>query len=174
MPVTSSRRTFVSIAALLLTATASGVQAQFGGRSRSRGDSSGNGSQRSGDQRCTNPALVDPAGAIERELPSLRIDLKLTADQTPLFDSFERQVHNTAEAGRTRARHLSAFRIDDGNTVPANLVLSTIANDDAERADAARLALDRMTVLYAGLTPDQQRQFDRRIIQALREPLGNS
>ena len=171
----SSRRTFVSIAALL-TATASGAWAQFGGHSRNRGDSSGTGSQRSGDsnQRGTNPALVDPAGAIERELPSLRIDLKLTADQIPLFDSFERQVHSTAQAGRTRARHLSAFRIDDGSTVPANLVLSTIANDDAERADAARLALEKMTVRYAGLTPDQQRQFDRRIIQALREPLGNS
>lgn len=176
MLVKSSRRTFVSTAALFLTATASSVQAQFGGRSRDRGDGNGTRSQRSGDsnQRVTNPTLVDPAAAIERELPSLRIDLKLTADQTPLFDSFERQVRNTAEAGRSRARHLSGFRIDDGSAVTADKVLSMIADDDAQRADAARLALEKMTVLYAGLAPDQQKQFDRRIIQALREPLGNS
>jgi hypothetical protein len=34
--------------------------------------------------------------------------------------------------------------------------------------------LDRMTTLYAALTPDQRKQLDRRIIQSLREPLGPS
>jgi Spy/CpxP family protein refolding chaperone len=53
-------------------------------------------------------------------------------------------------------------------------VLSTIADDDTQRADATRLALERMSALYAVLTPDQRKQFDRRIIQSLREPLGNS
>ena len=165
-----SRRTFVSTAALFLTASASSVQAQFGGRSRDRG------SQHSGDsnQHVTNPTLVDPVAAIERDLPSLRIDLKLTADQKPLFDSFERQVHNTAEAGRSRARHLSGLRNDDGSSVSADTVFGTIADDDTQRAEAARLALDKMTALCAALAPDQQKQFDRRIIQALREPLGNS
>ena len=85
------------------------------------------------------PPLLDPVVAIERELPSLRIDLKLTADQTPLFDSFERQVRNTAEAGRVRNRHLSAFRVDEGSTVTADAVLGTIADDDTQRADATRL-----------------------------------
>jgi len=166
----------VSATALVAGAFATSASAQFGNRQRNPGDGGSKNSQRSGDSnpRVAAPPVVDPAAALERELPSLRIDLKLGAEQSPLFDSFERQVHSTAEAGRTRARHLSAFRIDDGSTVPANQVLSTIANDDAERADAARLALDKMTVLYAALTPDQQRQFDRRIIQALREPLGNS
>jgi len=72
------------------------------------------------------------------------------------------------------ARHLFAFRNDDGSTVTADKVLNTIADEDAQRADAARLALEKMTALYAALTADQQKQFDRRIIQALREPLGNS
>lgn len=176
MPVKHSRRTLVSAAALLLAATASGVQAQFGGRSRDRGDSGGSRSPRSGEsnQRGANSTLLDPVTAIERELPSLRIDLRLTADQTPLFDSFERQVRTAADAGRSRARHLSAFRIDDGGTVTADRVLGTIADDDGQLADAARLALERMNALYAALSPDQQKQFDRRIIQALRDPLGNS
>jgi hypothetical protein len=69
MVIKPSRRTFVSTAALFLTASASSVQAQFGGRSRDRG------SQHSGDsnQHDTNPTLVDPVATIERELPSLRI-----------------------------------------------------------------------------------------------------
>lgn len=170
------RRTFTSIAALLLSAVASRAGAQYGGRQRDRGDT---GSQRSSRQGSDNPRAavqspLDPAAAIERELPSLRIDLKLTGDQAPLFDSFERQVRNAAEAGRLRARHLSSFRLDDGAAVTADTVLSTFANDDSQRADAARLALERMTALYAALTPDQRNQFDRRIIQALREPLGSS
>jgi len=49
-----------------------------------------------------------------------------------------------------------------------------VADDDVQRADSTRLALERMTAFYGVLTPDQQKQFDRRIIQALREPLGSS
>jgi LTXXQ motif family protein len=143
---------------------------------RPRSDTGSTHSPRSGDSapRATAPPLVDPVIAVERELPSLRIDLKLTNDQAPMFDGFERQVRNAAEAGRMRNRHLSAFRVDEGSTVTANTVFSTIADDDALRADETRLALEKMTALYGVLTPDQRKQFDRRIIQALREPLGNS
>jgi hypothetical protein len=171
-----SRRSFMSIAALFASAVAASAHAQYGGRSRDRGDSGSMRSSRSGDAnpRAATQPLLDPVAAVEHELPSLRIDLKLTAEQSPLFDSFERQVRNAAEAGRLRARHLSAFRIDDGSTVTANAVLGTIADDDTQRADAGRLALERMTALYAALTPDQRTQFDRRIIQSLREPLGTS
>ena len=171
-----SRRSFQRIAAALITsAVATNAVAQIGGRPRDRGDSGAKGSARPGD---TNPRaaapLVDPVAALERELPSLRIDLKLTADQTPLFDSFERQLRSTAEAGRMRARHLSSIRVGDNSTATADTVLGTIADDDTQRAEAARLALDRMTALYAALTADQKKQFDRRIIQSLKEPLGNS
>ena len=73
-----------------------------------------------------------------------------------------------------RARHLSSIRVGDNSTDTADTVLGTIADDDTQRAEAARLALDRMTALYAALTADQKKQFDRRIIQSLKEPLGNS
>ena len=171
-----SRRSFVSIAALLGSTVAASVYAQYGGRPRGGGDAGATRPARPGDDnlRGAAPPLVDPLAAVERELPSLRIDLKLSGDQTPLFDSFERQVRNAADAGRMRARHLSAFRVGDTNSVTADAVLGTIADDDTQRADAARLALERMTALYAALTPDQRKQFDRRIIQSLREPLGSS
>jgi hypothetical protein len=171
-----SRRTFLSSAALLAGAVAASAHAQTGQRPQR-----GSGSQpptRSGDADLRGSGaprpLTDPLGAVERELPSLRIDLKLTAEQSPLFDSFERQVRNAAEAARVLARHVSAFRVGDASTLSADTVLGTIVDDDTQRAAEVRLALERMTALYAALTPEQRRQFDRRIIQALREPLGNS
>jgi hypothetical protein len=171
-----SRRAFMSMAAFFASAVAASAHAQYGGRPRERGDTGSMRSARPGDadSRIATQPLFDPVAAVERELPSLRIDLKVTADQAPLFDSFERQVRNAADAGRMRARHLSAFRVGDASTVTAAAVLGTIADDDTQRADAARLALERMTALYATLTPDQRTQFDRRIIQSLREPLGSS
>jgi LTXXQ motif family protein len=171
-----SRRKFISTAALVASAVAGTASAQFGGRPRDRSDSGSARSAKPGDssQRAAMQQLFDPVIAIERELLSLRIDLKVTADQATLFDSFERQVRNAAEAGRMRARHLAAFRTEEGGTVTADTIFGTIAEDDAERAEASRLALERMTALFEALTPDQRKQFDRRMIQSLREPLGNS
>lgn len=171
-----TRRWFVSFSALCASAAAVGAHAQFGGRSRDRGDS---GSMRSshgatGSSRAAAPRLGDPVVAVERELPSLRIDLKLTADQEPLFDSFERQLRDAAEDGRLRDGHVLAFRSDDGSTVTADAVLGTLASDDAGRADAMRLAGERMKALYATLTEEQRKQFDQRIVQSLRDPLGTS
>ena len=74
-----------------MSAVAPWASAQYGGRQRDRGDTGACASRQGGDNaRATTQLLLDPAVAIERELPSLRIDLKLTTDQTPLFDSFER------------------------------------------------------------------------------------
>ena len=176
MGIRPSRRAFLSLAALVTSAVTTSATAQFGGRSRERG---GSGSMRSAHPGYTTPRnavqpVLDPLAAIERELPSLRIDLKLTPEQAPFFDSYERQVRNAANAERMRPRHLSAFRTDDGNTVKASAVLGTIADDDTQRAEAARAALENMEALYAALTPDQRKQFDARVIQSLREPLGSS
>jgi len=107
-------------------------------------------------------------------LPSLRIDLKLTPEQASYFDSYERQMRLAANAVRLRARHVDAYRTDDGSTVKAAAILRTIADDDADRADADRLAIERLDALYAVLTPDQQKQFDTRTIQSLRDPLGTT
>ena len=112
--------------------------------------------------------------AVERELLSLRLDLRMTAAQSALFDGFERQVRNAAATDRMRSGHLSAFRLDDGSSPSASAVFGTLADDDVQRADAARLALERMTDFYAALTTEQQRQFDQRIIQSVRVPLGAS
>lgn len=165
-----SRRSFASFATLSACTVAASAFAQFTPHVRQRGDS---GSQRSA-QGSRSPGIFDPIAAVEHELPSLRVDLKLTADQAPLFDAFERQVREMAEAGRSRARHLASFRSGEAASLTADAVLGTFVADDTQRADAARLALERMTALYGALTPEQQKRFDQRIVESLREPLGTS
>ena len=163
------------MAGTMLFACFAVANAQFAGRQHDRADaSSPRSAGRSDATARAAEAPLDAVAAIEHELPSLRVDLRLTADQAPSFNSFEREIRDAAEAGRRRSQHLVAFRVDDGSTVRADLVLETIADDDSQRADATRLALNRMTMLYAALTPEQRAQFDGRIIQSLREPLGGS
>ncbi len=130
--------------------------------------------QDQGAQKPMNSPVADPMAAIERELPSLRIDLKLNEKQTALFDRFERKVHEAAGSARSRMRHLSAFKLDDGSTVSATSIVGTVASDDIERAEAMRGANDTLEDLYASLQPEQRRQLDRRIMVAMRDPLGNS
>ena len=166
------RRYFTIVSAIALASSANRAFAQFGGRQR-------NGEPRSrmqGEQngRTPPPALNDPMIAIDRELPSLRVDLNLSPDQAALFDSFAREVRDAADVARTRPRRLSALRSDDVNATKAAMLLGTIADDDAQRAEATRQALETAKALLGALTPEQQRQFDRRIAQSLREPLGTS
>ena len=170
---TATRRRLLSFMAAGAATLAFAAHAQWGGRGHSRGEGA---SARSGSASEPGtrvpPAPADPLAAVERELPSLRIDLKLTAEQGPLFDSFERQVRNAAEAARLRARHVAAYRTDDASAITAKAIVGTLADDDDQRAEAARQSLARLTALYETLSPDQRTQFDRRIIQALRDPLG--
>ena len=167
-----SRRSFASLMALSACTAAAGAFAQYAPHVRQRGDSGAQRSARADASR--SPGMFDPVAAVEHELPSLRVDLNLTGDQAPLFDAFERQVREAAEAGRARARHLASFRSGEAATLNADAVLGMFVADDAQRAGAVRLALERMTALYGALTAEQQKQFDRRIVESLREPLGTS
>ncbi len=178
------------LALLLISALfflqASESWAQFpgaGGGGRRGGQGGGQGgeqhqqprqNQEQRDQKPQVSPVADPMAAVERELPSLRIDLKLDEKQSALFDRFERKVHEAAGSARSRMRHLSAFKLDDGSTVSATSIVATIATDDIERADAMRGAGDGLEDLYASLQPEQRRQLDRRIMMAMRDPLGNS
>lgn len=166
-----SRRSFVSMAALVAGSTAVHAYAQLGGHEHASTHAA---HAIDADPRIGAQALVDPVVAIERALPALRGDLALSAEQTPLFDRFEHEIRAAAEDGRIRGRHLSALRADSGNSMKAEKVLGTIAADDTRRADASRQALARMKTLRAALRVDQQRRFDQRIVQSLREPLGTS
>ncbi|HEX4858041.1 MAG TPA: Spy/CpxP family protein refolding chaperone [Usitatibacteraceae bacterium] len=119
-------------------------------------------------------AVTDPIAALERELPSLRLDLKLDGPQAALFDSFQRAVRDASEAARARLKQLMAFRLDDASTVSAASIVQAVADADQARAAAMAAVIARMDALYASFSADQRKMFDRRVMQSQREPLGNS
>lgn len=164
------------LAAMLFGITV--AHAQYGGKQRGtigNGDSPKRDAARSESvAKQTATPLTDPMLAIERELTSLRIDLKLSPEQTTFFDSFDREVRNAARVTRERIRQLSGFRLDDGSTVAAASIVATIADADTQRAESMRQVLTKLEALQAAFTPEQRKQLDRRVVQAMREPLGNS
>jgi hypothetical protein len=167
---------FVFFATVLLGIT--DAHAQFGGKQRG-GGGSGESAKREAPRKdeitkSGPPPITDPMLAIEREMTSLRIDLKLTSEQSPFFDSFDREVRNVARVSRERTRQLAGFRLDDGSTVAATSIIATISDADSLRAESMRQVAVKLDALQSALTPDQRRQFDRRIVQSMREPLGNS
>ncbi|MBL8519436.1 MAG: hypothetical protein JNK75_02085 [Betaproteobacteria bacterium] len=163
------------LAGALDTHAQSGPRGGRGGPGGPGGEGRGNAQQAPrGDARPQAAPVTDPMAALERELPSLRLDLKLASDQTALFDSFSRSVRDAAEAARARVKRLHAFNFDDTSTVSAASIVQTVTEADVARAEAMRATGERMDVLYATFNPDQRRLFDRRIMQSQREPLGNS
>ena len=168
--------------AFLLSATCLGMadaNAQYGGRQRG-GTGVGESARRdpSRNESATKPgpaaAAADPMLAIEREMTSMRIDLKLTFEQIALFDSLEREVRNAARASRERTRQIAGFRVDDGSTVAATSIITTIVDADTRRADSMREVAVKLDALQAAFSPELRKQFDRRIMQAIRDPLGTS
>lgn len=124
--------------------------------------------------RSQTAPVTDPIAALERELPSLRLDLKLEREQTALFDSFTRAVRDAGEAGRARVKQLYAFKFDDGSTVSAASIVQTVSEADQARASAMRAVVEKLDAVYSTFNADQRRLFDRRVMQSQREPLGNS
>lgn len=155
------------------------ANAQYGGRQRG-GAGAGESAKRdqsrneSAAKSSTAAAPADPMLAIEREMTSMRIDLKLTGEQTALFDSLERDVRNAARASRDRTRQIAGFRADDGSKVAATSIIATIVDADTQRAESMRQVAVKLDALQAAFSPELRKQFDRRIMQAIRDPLGTS
>lgn len=166
------------LAALLVSAAA---QAQFppgGGGGRSRG---GEGGPKGKPERTverapsgkTSPAS-DPIAAIHRELPSLRIDMKIAGEQVPLWNAFAAGVRQVNDIAQARVRREAAIRPDDAPEPPPVLAfIAALAEEDAQRIEAMRELKARVAALVEVLTPEQRKMFDRRIAQSQREPLGN-
>lgn len=114
----------------------------------------------------------DPLAALERELPSLRVDLKIAGEQAPLWESFERQVRDIAELGRTRQKHLLAPLQADKPAPPAMTLVSAWANDDRARAVAMDALVPKLEALQGVLSEGQRKELDRRIVLSQTEPLN--
>ncbi len=157
----------------LLLALALPSLAQFGGgQGRTRSSERGT---RAADHPATRAQMpADPIFALERELPSLGVDLKLTGEQAILWDSFVRSARDTAEISRARMRQLAALRSEQAKAVTALALIGAATDTDLRRADAMKTLLANLTALYQTLSPQQKSLLDRRFVQAQTDPLGTS
>jgi hypothetical protein len=110
--------------------------------------------------------------ALERELPSLRVDLKITAEQGAFWESFERQVRDVAELGRARQKHLLTPLEADKPAPPAMSLVSAWATDDRARAAAMDALVPKLEALQLALNETQRKELDRRIVLSQTEPMN--
>jgi hypothetical protein len=158
------------LAAALCACLALDATAQYGGGRHSQGSTRD--SQQSDSSKKCAEMPDDPFAALERELPSLALDVGLTTAQVQAWSQFQRDVRDIAEMGRTRRRHVMAIR-EGGDSPPTALTLvATLSEDDRLRAEATRELQKHLEALYAMLTDAQKRVLDHRLILSQTEPLG--
>jgi hypothetical protein len=114
----------------------------------------------------------DPFAALERELPSLALDVGLTTAQVPAWSQFQRDVRDIAEMGRTRRRHVMGIREGGESPATALTLVAMLSEDDRVRADATRDLQKHLEALYAMLSAAQRRVLDHRLILSQTDPLG--
>ena len=131
------------------------------------------GSPRDSRERDSPRAIVaeDPFSALERELPSLKVDLRLTAGQVSAWSAFERDVREVAEMDRAKRRRLMALR-DSSDQPSAVALVSRLADDDRNKADATADLRRHLEAFYSMLDDAQKKMLDRRLLLSQTEPLG--
>ena len=130
---------------------------------------------KSGDPEAKKPSTapaLDPFGALERELPSLKVDMMVREEQLDAWRVYERDVRDIAEMERARRRHLTALRQSGDAPPTAMKVIGAIVEDDRQRAEAGVELKRHLEQLYTKLDDAQRRTFDRRTLQSQIEPLG--
>jgi len=152
---------------LLLVVLALDASAQY--PSRNRG-----GSPRDRPSQSATPAATsnDPFSALERELPSLEVDLVLKPEQLDTWRVFARDVRDIAEMDRARRRHLLSLREGGEKPPTASTLIATLAEDERMRYEAITDLRRHFDQLYGALEDSQRRTIDRRVIQSQVEPLG--
>jgi hypothetical protein len=124
-------------------------------------------------RREASAAPIEPFAALERELPSLKVDLMVREDQLDDWRVFERDVRDMAEMERARRRHLMSLR-EAGDKAPTALtVIASLTEDARLRAEAAGDLKRHAESLYGRLDETQRRVFDRRAVQSQTDPLGS-
>ncbi len=166
------KTTFAWIVALALAALSLDAGAQ-GFPRRDRGGSPRDEARRDKDTQKVAPITVaDPFASLERELPSLKNDLRLTAEQSEAWNLFERDVRDAAEMDRMRRRHLMSLW-EGGEKAPNALtVIGTLAEEDRVKSEATTDLKRHLEALYARLDESQRRLVDRRVVLSQTDPMG--
>lgn len=170
-----SKRSWPLLVAAAMLAMSMAAQAQMRGghghggtarQERVEGDSRSHGRQ-------TTRRATDPIAALERELPSLRVDLRLSADQVHAWRSFEGWVRAVAEIDREHQRRLVALDGESAHQVTTTEFLAWLAERAQARAQATTELKGHFDALRDGLGDEQRRMLDRRVMQSQTDPLGN-
>lgn len=163
------------LALLVLVSTLDATSQGMPGRGRSGSPREGQTRESQTRERPRDSAPIvpaDPFSALERELPSLEVDLALKREQLDAWRVFARDVRDVAEMDRTRRKHLTSLREGGERAPTASTILSTLAEDDRLRAEATAELKRHLDQLYAALDDGQRRILDRRVVQSQVEPLG--
>ena len=140
---------------------------------RERNGSPRDAPQRDAAQRGGAGAAADPFSLLEREMPSLKVDILLKPGQVPAWQQFERDIRDLAEMNRQRQRFLMKLRDPGEEPLPgAGELLARLADEDRRKADATADLKRHFDALYAMLDDAQRRTIDRRLVLSQTEPLG--
>ncbi len=164
----------LSIALVALTALVVSIDAGAQGFPRRDRSGSPRDAQATRDRESKGVAAAapEPFAALERELPSLKVDLLLTAEQVAAWSAFERDVRDIAEMDRARRRHLMSLRTAGESPPNAIALIGALAEDDRLKAEASNDMKRHLEALYAKLDDSQKRTLDRRVVLSQTEPLG--
>jgi hypothetical protein len=160
-----------TLLACAIVAPLTDAGAQF--RNRERGALTRDDSPRSREHAAATAGAVgsDPFSSLERELISLKGDLKLRPEQAGAWTAFERDVRAAAENNRTQRRRILGLR-EANPPATASSLLGSLADDAREQAQATAALREHLRALYEKLDPAQRAMLDRRVVQSQTEPLG--
>ena len=158
------------LAAILAIGTPQALAQRFPGRDR--GDSPRDMPRKEREQPRAPSMPQDPFAALERELPSLKVDLQLKAEQVAAWSLVERDVRELSELDRQRRRYLLALRDPGDRPASARDMLGQLAEGDRRKADASAELRQHFEALYGLLDEAQRRMIDRRMVLSQTEPLG--
>ena len=165
---------YLSAIALLLAALAIANDAWSQQRmpGRQRGESPRDEGRREREARPPALTAPEPCALLERELPSLKVDLKLTEAQVEAWNLFERDVRHVAELDRARLRQAMAQRDAAREPPTAIALMGTWADLDRRKAEGTAELVRHLTTLSGLLDEAQRRMLDRRVNLSQSEPLG--
>jgi hypothetical protein len=149
------------LAILALDSSAQGMP----GRGRMGSQREGQNRERPQDKSPVVPS--DAFAALERELPSLEVDLVLKPAQLDGWRVFARDVRDVAEMERSKRKHVLSLREQTGSSL-----IATLAEDERLKNEATQELKRHFDQLYAALDDGQRRTLDRRVVQSQVEPLG--
>lgn len=106
-------------------------------------------------------APISLTSQIQEQLDLLEGDLRITAAQRPLWDTYADRVRKLAD-DVARARFIT--RAKDAEEMPASQQLERVGDVARNRLTAVEDIVDAGKALYAALAPEQKRTADRRLV----------